>query len=667
MENRTYNYGTKIAGIIIHQFFTILLVITLLMLGTMLGKNMLSTTDIGEASFVNSGYYVSCLGKKYEKLNEYLYLEQSHEDLQEEEERRYLEYTNEFQKDKTNFTYWCEVNGILYTNDPEYKDKTEFDKDKLLDAVRKDGDYLIYDVENLEFETNIGGIEKYFFRQYNANYMLKSQESLMVISVDTDFPYQDDLSEAKAEYQQLHPWVKAIVISGILSAICWVVSLVYLTLAAGRKEGTDEIVLNVVDRVKTEIMFLIFLAVSYEIISLCMKLGNNSWNISGLAVAAGTISWVADTVFLIFYLSMVRRLKAETLWENSLALFLKNGFEKTFRERKVTTRVLIGFGAHFIICAVLVYGFAAWKKKWCLALLLLFCAGECYMMLRKAVEHYQILQGVRKISAGALEYKIDVEELHGEDRVLGEAINNIGEGLHHAVDDSTKNERMKADLITNVSHDIKTPLTSIINYVNLMKREDIQNERVNEYIRILDEKSMRLKQLTEDLVEASKISSGNVKLDFHIIDFVELIYQTGGEFNEKFETKDLTIVTKLPKEAVLVYADGRQLYRVIENLYNNVAKYALPETRVYVELVVDGENAVFSIKNVSERSLARENAAVEDLTERFIRGDESRTTEGSGLGLSIAKNLTQLMKGQFLIGVDGDLFKATIIFPLCNR
>ena len=152
-----------------------------------------------------------------------------------------------------------------------------------------------------------------------------------------------------------------------------------------------------------------------------------------------------------------------------------------------------------------------------------------------------------------------------------------------------------------------------------------------------------------------------------IIIVIYIIYQTGGEFNEKFETKDLTIVTKLPKEAVLVYADGRQLYRVIENLYNNVAKYALPETRVYVELVVDGENAVFSIKNVSERSLARENAAVEDLTERFIRGDESRTTEGSGLGLSIAKNLTQLMKGQFLIGVDGDLFKATIIFPLCNR
>ena len=245
---------------------------------------------------------------------------------------------------------------------------------------------------------------------------------------------------------------------------------------------------------------------------------------------------------------------------------------------------------------------------------------------------------------------------------LAEAVNNIGDGLLQAVDDSTKNERMKADLITNVSHDIKTPLTSIINYVNLIKREKIENERVQGYIRILDEKSQRLKQLTEDLVEASKISSGNVKLDIQTIDLVELVYQTSGEFNEKFEQKELTIVTKMPRNPVLIQADGRQLYRVIENLYNNVAKYALEKTRVYVEITNDDRQTVFSIKNVSERSLARENSNAGDLTERFTRGDVSRTTEGSGLGLSIAKNLTVLMGGFFDISVDGDLFKATITF-----
>ena len=164
-------------------------------------------------------------------------------------------------------------------------------------------------------------------------------------------------------------------------------------------------------------------------------------------------------------------------------------------------------------------------------------------------------------------------------------------------------------------------------------------------------------------MEASKISSGNVKLDMQVIDLVELVYQTSGEFNEKFEQKELTIVTKLPKTAVLIRADGRQLYRVIENLYNNVAKYALEKTRVYVDISYVEEKVVFSIKNVSEHSLARENSNAGDLTERFIRGDSSRTTEGSGLGLSIAKSLTVLMGGVFDIKVDGDLFKASITFP----
>ena len=196
-----------------------------------------------------------------------------------------------------------------------------------------------------------------------------------------------------------------------------------------------------------------------------------------------------------------------------------------------------------------------------------------------------------------------------------------------------------------------------------MKLEKIDNERVQGYIQILDEKSQRLRQLTADLVEASKISSGNVKLDMQVIDLVELVYQTSGEFNEKFEQKELTIVTKLPKTAVLIRADGRQLYRVIENLYNNVAKYALEKTRVYVDIAYVEEKVVFSIKNVSEHSLARENSNAGDLTERFIRGDSSRTTEGSGLGLSIAKSLTVLMGGVFDIKVDGDLFKASITFP----
>jgi signal transduction histidine kinase len=225
---------------------------------------------------------------------------------------------------------------------------------------------------------------------------------------------------------------------------------------------------------------------------------------------------------------------------------------------------------------------------------------------------------------------------------------------------------MKADLITNVSHDIKTPLTSIVNYVELLKREELNNENAKNYIRIIDEQAQRLKQLTEDLVEVSKISSGNIHLDVQTIDFVELLYQTAGEFNERFENRNLTIITKLPPTSVHIQADGRQLYRAIENLYANAAKYAMENTTIYVELMPLDKIVVFIIKNIIDTELQATKSDYEDLTERFVRGEVSRTTEGSGLGLSIAKSLTTLMGGTFHILVDKDTFAARITFPLAN-
>ena len=268
------------------------------------------------------------------------------------------------------------------------------------------------------------------------------------------------------------------------------------------------------------------------------------------------------------------------------------------------------------------------------------------------------------ISEGALDTTLNVNEFHGQQKKVAEAVNHIRQGLMSSVNESLKNEKLKADLITNVSHDIKTPLTSIVNYVDLLKRENLENENAKYYIHVLEEKSQRLKQLTEDLVETSKITSGNVKLNMQKLDLVELLYQTGGEFNERFESRNLTIVTKIPSEQIFIYADGRQLYRSIENLYTNAAKYALENTRVYVELEKADKKAVFTIKNVSKNELDIVSNGNVDLTERFVRGERSRTTEGSGLGLSIAKNLTHLMGGKFEIKVDGDLFIATITYNI---
>ncbi len=662
MENHPYSYGTKLTGLILHLFFTVVLTISVFLLASMLSKNIFELSDVGTEQFLDSGYYTKCIEKKCDDLSDYLRLMIKGESRTSEENRRYLQYTNEFKSGESNFCYWYRIGEAWYTNQPDTKEGQEFDVEAVLMEAKTMGNYLIYDLVDKEFGTDISGMADYFFG--GGNQMLwPADDMTLIIGIDTELSAEDDIYEASREYEQLHPWIKVCIFCGLVSLMGWIISLVYLTLATGRRTGEEKIHLNPIDKIKTEILVAAFIFMMAELVILIAKANSEEWAVYGIIVASGTVSLVIDGLFLIFYLSMVRRMKAEMLWETSVTCWLERGIRKVFARQETTVRVLLLFAGHMAVCFILAVGAFYYRSVTALVLLLLFSAGECYMILRKAVEQYQIRLGVEKIRDGALSGKIDIEQLHGEEKSLAEAINNIGEGLLHAVDDSTKNERMKADLITNVSHDIKTPLTSIINYVNLMKLEKIDNERVQGYIQILDEKSQRLKQLTADLVEASKISSGNVKLDMQVIDLVELVYQTSGEFNEKFEQKELTIVTKLPKTAVLIRADGRQLYRVIENLYNNVAKYALEKTRVYVDISYVEEKVVFSIKNVSEHSLARENSNAGDLTERFIRGDSSRTTEGSGLGLSIAKSLTVLMGGVFDIKVDGDLFKASITFP----
>ena len=269
------------------------------------------------------------------------------------------------------------------------------------------------------------------------------------------------------------------------------------------------------------------------------------------------------------------------------------------------------------------------------------------------------MDGLKKISDGELQYKIKTDTLTGKQKVMAEYINNIGSGLDAAVENSLKKERMQTELITNVSHDLKTPLTSIINYVDLMKRENPTDPKIQEYLRILDEKSQRLKVLTEDVVEASKASTGNIKLEMNDIDFVEMVQQVIGEFEEKFQEKNLTMMVHFTDEPSIIYADGQRMWRVLENVFGNVVKYAMEGTRVYAEISNRNKKVTFSLKNISAQPL---NISADELTERFIRGDVARNTEGSGLGLSIAKSLTELQGGEFKLYLDGDLFKVMITF-----
>lgn len=579
-----------------------------------------------------------------------------------EEITAYKRLVNRYEKDRSNLQFWVYEEGTAqnYTNMKKinYEDFSEIGK-----AM---GSYFYYSKNDIRLDSNVDGMEDLFYEKLES--MNGGRSSLIFVGMDTTFPYDDLYKKAMEEYMQLQPWVSVALAAVLVSVFGCFLTFLYLSLAAGRKGDDGQVYLNRFDRIKTELLLVCFITVCIGAVTVFGRIMSllKSSDLIGIMVMAGGMVFIIVAVFMVFYMSFVRRIKAGTMWEDSLACWAGRGVYKVVRNWNPSWKIMVGFTSHVVFTLILAVIALTWPQRkdvvfLVLAVYLLLCAAEALSFLRGGVQKNVLIRGIKKIAGGDLEYEIDTQALKGDNKVLGEAINTISEGLSRAVDDSMKNERLKADLITNVSHDIKTPLTSIINYVDLLKREDLDNDRAENYIAVLDAKSQRLKQLTEDLVEASKVSSGNITLQMDRLNLVELVYQTAGEFNERFEGRGLTAVTKLPKEPVVILADGRRIWRVLENLYNNVAKYAMENTRVYVDMEVLNQTACFSIKNISDQAL---NIDASELTERFIRGDVSRSTEGSGLGLSIAKSLTDLMGGTFEIYLDGDLFKVTVTFPV---
>ena len=285
--------------------------------------------------------------------------------------------------------------------------------------------------------------------------------------------------------------------------------------------------------------------------------------------------------------------------------------------------------------------------------------GFAYYVLKKLSYLSYIMDGTQRIKNGDIHHKL---QLIGEDNftTLADNINNIRDGLDKAIDSQLRSERMKSELITNVSHDLKTPLTSIINYIELIKKEEnITPEYLKDYVNVLDSKSKRLKVLIEDLFEASKASSGNIELNMEKIDIIQLLRQSIGELEEKLSEANLDLKINVPEDKVYVRADGRRLYRVLENLLSNISKYSLSNTRVYIDITEVEGRVKLIMKNISSYEL---NFDPEEIMERFKRADDSRNTEGSGLGLAIARDLIKLQGGEFAIDIDGDLFKSIIEF-----
>lgn len=498
------------------------------------------------------------------------------------------------------------------------------------------------------------------------------------ISVDTSYPAVDAFTRGAEYLPNLWQWAAAAVIAGLL----YLVLLIYQTVVTGRvynENGEKHIRLNGFDEIPTEaaaliaciVMFLglgipVILAAAGGIdptgIDFYREAIHENW-FKGVAIL---FVFVADVLFTFFFYSLVRRIKARTFWKNSYLCRLVNRLKqfawKVYDNSGIVLRTWVPYGVVIFLNLLLMFLAFSESSEIFLFFLAVIDVIVGILIYKDAKERQDIVNSIETIAAGQVEHQIDMENLHGDNKILAASVNSIGKGIQEAVEISMKDERMKADLITNVSHDIKTPLTSIINYVDLLKREQMESEKAQNYIRVLDEKSQRLKQLTDDLVEASKISSGNINLHFERINLTELMNQTIGEFSEKFEEKGLVTVMNVNTKQVMIEADSRRIWRVMENLFNNIYKYAMPGTRVYVTMDQAGEDkqsVQLSIKNISQNYL---NCKPEELTERFIRGDESRTTEGSGLGLSIAKNLTLAQKGSFEIELDGDLFKVIMTF-----
>ena len=352
--------------------------------------------------------------------------------------------------------------------------------------------------------------------------------------------------------------------------------------------------------------------------------------------------------------------KEGTLFSNNITIGIYKGLSKIATKGSIINSIFIIIMSYIVVGGLLLAIAIAIPEIFiiCLLIGLIITAMLIILVVRKLLYLDKIMIGAKDGARGQLNYKIDVK---GEGHLgeLANNINNIKEGLRKSVENEMKSENMKTELITNVSHDLKTPLTSIINYIDLLKRENIEPESARDYVNILDKKSQRLKVLIEDLFEASKAASGAMELNISKLDIGQLLRQALGENDERFNEKQLEVKLNIPDEKIFINGDGKRLYRVFENLISNAVKYSLSNTRVYIDMSKNEENEVTIVmKNISAYEL---NFDVNEITNRFKRGDSSRSTDGSGLGLAIAKSIVELHGGKFNIEIDGDLFKSIIV------
>ena len=454
----------------------------------------------------------------------------------------------------------------------------------------------------------------------------------------------------------------SMMVYGFIAGITALACFVFLLCSAAHKSGTEEYVPQRQDKIPYDLYLPSAILLGTGLCAMLVECVAYELN-TVKAVAAALIMACLAGVFMALCMTTAARIKTGTLFKNTLIYRLCTGVgmgaSSMLSSISGAWRFSLAFAGYLLINALLSYRFFTRGGFFTFLILLAINGGALYLLLNMIRQMRTLSAAGQAMANGDLSYCVDTSDMKREFREHGENLNSIGRGMAIAVNERMKSERFKTELITNVSHDLKTPLTSIVTYIDLLQKEDIQDEKAKEYIDTIARQSKKLKKLTEDLIDASKASSGALNVNMERVNISELLRQSSAEYGERMEAVNITPVVNMPEEDIYVRADGRLLWRVVENLLQNICRHGMPGTRAYLEARTENGRAVVSFKNISQQQL---NIPVEELLERFVQGDESRSRGGSGLGLSIAESLTELMKGKLKLSLDGDLFKVELWF-----
>ena len=469
-------------------------------------------------------------------------------------------------------------------------------------------------------------------------------------------------------YQQLFPLSYELIAAAVASFVLAVLLFVFLMAAAGHHDASGEVKAGFVEKIPADLLWLIGIGGVCALIVVIGNVFSGNYLVASLVTTALCLLG-AGLLALLCLMSTAVRLKLGTFLSSCLIWrFLRWCWKWIKAAFRACGKLLHGLPlvwkwipVFIVLMIVDMLLTASFRRDGDMLVFIklvqwaLLAAAILYLVLA----FQRLRRGAKAIAQGEEKVVVDEKYLIGDLKDHAEDLNHIRDGLSRAVDERMKSERFRTELITNVSHDIKTPLTSIINYVDLLSREETENEKTKEYVEVLQRQSARLKKLTDDLVEASKASTGNLPVAAEKLELGVLLDQTAGEYGERLTEKNLDLRVTKPEEPVYVQADPRHLWRILDNLMNNIFKYAQPGTRVYLNLEREGGKAALSFRNISAQPL---NVRPEELTERFVRGDSARSTEGSGLGLAIAASLAKLQNIDLDLSVDGDLFKVILRF-----